>query len=203
MIFWSMTIAVSVALLVLTAAMRGEGVHMAYLHMAIAMMTSVTLAIVGVREVGKLADEGKPEHELAALNGRYMAMIWSWGALALAVTYGTGIASWKEWLPFFVAFAVAAGLCFFVSARLRDAEVDGGFVKIARRLALFQLIGMVMVMVGLLVDGKMHRFLEIQRLNWQDWAANNYFFFGALGLAIVSAYGLYLSRGDGSSAREA
>ena len=42
-----------------------------------------------------------------------------------------------------------------------------------------QVAGMVIVMVGLLVDGKMTRFAKA-RPGWEDWAANNIFFFGAM-----------------------
>jgi hypothetical protein len=45
-------------------------------------------------------------------------------------------------------------------------------------------------MAGLLIDGKMTRFL-VRR--YTDWAANNIFFFGAFGLAVVAAYALRAS----------
>ena len=37
-----------------------------------------------------------------------MGLVWTWGAVALFVTYNF-ILSWKEWFPFFMAFVLAAG----------------------------------------------------------------------------------------------
>ena len=59
-------------------------------------------------------------------------------------------------------------------------------LRIARYLAIVQLVGMVVTMLGLIIDGKMVRFLT---LRFTDWAANNVFF-GALGIAVISAYAL-------------
>jgi hypothetical protein len=50
-----------------------------------------------------------------------------------------------------------------------------------------QLAGMILVVVGLLIDGKMVRFLDPR---YTDWAANNVFFFGALALAAISGHAL-------------
>jgi hypothetical protein len=65
---------------------------------------------------------------------------------------------------------------------------DETMLKLARYLAMAQLVGAAVVMVGLLVDGKMWRFKTAagQRAGWEDWAANNIFFFGALALASIS-----------------
>jgi len=122
------------------------------------------------------------------LLSRNMGLIWIWGALSLLVTYATGIVSWREWPAFFVVFAGLGAACLFLGSRLPDANAT--LLKVSRYLGMLQLGGMLVVMIGLVVDGKMSRFLEIQDRNWQDWAANNYFFFGAMALAILSAYGL-------------
>jgi hypothetical protein len=44
------------------------------------------------------------------------------------------------------------------------------------------------------IDGKMWRFASEagRRDGWQDWAANNFFFFGALALACIAANALAL-----------
>jgi len=98
---------------------------------------------------------------------------------------------WKEWWHFVLAFAVAAGLSFYFASTLKkDAlagKEDETMLKLARYLAMVQLAGMVITMVGLIIDGKMVRFLT---LRFTDWAANNVFFFGALGIALISAYAL-------------
>jgi hypothetical protein len=49
----------------------------------------------------------------------------------------------------------------------------------------------VIAVLGLLIDGKMTRFL-IPR--YTDWAANNVFFFGALAVAAISANALRANR---------
>ena len=123
-----------------------------------------------------------------------MGYVWVWGALGLLITYASGAAAWHEWLHFFLAFAVAgAAALFFANLLQRDGnagKVDEAILKISRYLAYAQLFGMLAVMIGLLVDGKMTRFL-IPRHG--DWAANNIFFFGALALAVISAYALKVS----------
>jgi hypothetical protein len=52
---------------------------------------------------------------------------------------------------------------------------------------------MVVVMIGLAVDGKLMRFAKA-RPGWEDWAANNIFFFGAMALAAIGAHALLASR---------
>ena len=47
--------------------------------------------------------------------------------------------------------------------------------------------------VGMLIDGKLMRYLNPKLM---DWAAQNTFFAGAVGLAILSAYALWASRND-------
>ena len=53
------------------------------------------------------------------------------------------------------------------------------------------LAGMVVTMLGLIIDGKMTRFLDPRH---GDWAANNFFFFGAMALAAISLNALLASR---------
>lgn len=192
MVFWMLSIAVSVAVLVLSAAMRAQsGVQMAYAHMTITAAVSIAFALVYIREAELLRSSGAHEGEVAANTARFSGLIYTWGALALAVTYGTGILNWKEWWHFFIAFFCASGLSLFVSATLKkDASagrLDPTMSRIGRYLAIVQLVGMLIVMLGLWFDGKMTRFLVPRHT---DWAANNVFFFGALALAAISAYAL-------------
>ena len=44
-----------------------------------------------------------------------------------------------------------------------------------------------LTMLGLLIDGKMWRFLVVR---YTDWAANDVFFFGAMAIALISGYAL-------------
>ncbi len=182
---------VSVVFLVLTASMRAESVQWAYLHMAIAAVTGILIAAVATRRCRVLLDNGGSASAVASSNAWYMGLVWSWGVLVLALTYGTGILVWKEWWQFLLAFAVAAGLSlYFASVLGRDAEAgrdDDTRLRHARILAIVQLAGMVITMLGLLIDGKMVRFLTPR---FTDWAANNVFFFGAMAIAIISAYAL-------------
>jgi hypothetical protein len=113
-------------------------------------------------------------------------VIWSWGALALAVTYGTQVLVWKEWWRFCIGFGAAAGLCWLFSFTLdsdaeKGGEADAAMLRLARYVAMVQLFGMVVTMLGLVIDGKMIRFLNPR---FTDWAANNVFFFGAMALAL-------------------
>lgn len=183
--------ALSIGLLVLTADARAEDVRMAYIHAAIAAGTAVIVAAFAVRQCRILLAKAASASEIASSNAWYMGVIWSWGMLALIAIYGTGVLVWNEWWHFVLAFAAAAGLSFYFAAALkRNALVrkeDETVLRNARYLAIVQLVGMVVTMLGLIIDGKMVRFLT---LRFTDWAANNVFFFGALGIAVISAYAL-------------
>jgi hypothetical protein len=191
---WLIGISLGVSLLAVSAGMGAPLVNM-----AAAALVGLAIALIAVRENHTLRSTGSPEGVVAASTARHMGYIWSWGALSLFVIY-TSILSWKEWLVFFMAFAVAAVLCLFVANSLqRDAEAgrtDPTMTNVARYLTIAQLVGMVATMIGLVVDKKMIRFTTEagRRIGWQDWAANNIFFFGALALAIVSAYALRAKR---------
>ena len=187
MIIWMLGIGLSVAALVVTAALK-----MFYVHMAIAALISILVALVSFSEA-RSADAGEiPGGSGIEISLRHMGLVWTWGALALLVTYAFDVLSWREWWQFFIAFFVLAGLSLFLSATLRkDAEAGVGddmLVKVARGFAIFILVAMLITMAGLLLDGKMWRFSTIagNRRGSQDWAANNIFFFGALALAAIS-----------------
>jgi hypothetical protein len=199
MAFWMLGIAVSVAGMVLAAASRSTGVQAAYAHLVIAAGVSILFALKAIQDTRELAARGQSRSAVAASSARYMGLIWAWGALGLFVTYGLGVLSWREWQSFFMAFVVAAGLCLFFSATLnKDATAgkdDPTMLKLAYYLAIVQLVGMGATMLGLIIDGKMTRFLNPR---FTDWAANNIFFFGALALTAVSAYAIKAHRGTAS-----
>lgn len=183
--------AVSIFLLAFAADGRASDVRMAYVHAAIAAATALLVAGTALHQCRRLLEKGASASEVASNNAWYMGLIWSWGGLALIATYGTGVLIWKEWWHFVLAFAVAAGLSLYFAGELkRDAQAgkeDETMLRLARYLAIVQLAGMGITMLGLIIDGKMVRFL-IPRFT--DWAANNVFFFGALGIALISAYAL-------------
>jgi hypothetical protein len=184
-------IAVSAVALVLTAAMKHNAPVLAYLHFAIAAATAAVCVAIAVYDTNRLLAAKASPSALAASNANHLGLVWIWGAVALVITYGTQVLTWKEWLPFFLAFFMAAGLCMFFSATLKkdaaEGKVDGSMLNIARTLTIVQLLSMIVVVVGLLVDGKMTRFMTPR---FTDWAANNIFFTGAIAVACICAYAL-------------
>lgn len=175
------------------------GVEMAYAHMALSAIMAAVFCLLAYRDVSAVSATGtQRDAAVSGLMSQYMGLVWAWGALALAVTYATKIVTWKEWPAFFIVFAILSAVSFFISKRLLAAaettDPDPTLMKFSRYLGIALLAGAVIVMLGLVIDGKMDNFLEIQRPNWQDWAANNYFFFGAAALAFLSAYGLIATK---------
>ena len=184
-------IAISVVALVLTAAMKANAPVLAYVHFLVAAATAAVCVAIAVYDMNRLRTEKASPSALAASTASHLGLVWIWGAIALIVTYGTQVLTWKEWMPFFLAFFLAAGLCMFFSATLKkdaaEGKVDGSMLNIARTLTLVQLVSMGVVVVGLLLDGKMTRFMTPR---FTDWAANNIFFTGAIAVAAICAYAL-------------
>ncbi len=201
MVFWVFSIALSIALLVIAAAMKHTMPDMAYVHMAIAALMCIIFALVGIRETRNLAGSSTSRSAISASTAQYSAYVWVWGALGLLITYGFGVADWHEWWHFFLAFAIVGiATLFFGKLLQRDADAgrdDDSILKIGRYLAYIQFFGMIAVVLGLIIDGKMTRFLTPR---YGDWAANNIFFFGALALAAISAYALKIDRSGEPSA---
>ncbi len=184
-------VALSLGLLVLTADARAADVRMAYVHAAISAATALLIAGVAVGQCRRLLAKAASASEIASSNAWYMGVIWTWGTLALIVTYGSGVLVWKEWWHFVLGFGAAAGLSLYFARTLKQdalaGKEDEATLRRARYLAIAALAGMVVTMLGLIIDGKMVRFLTPR---FTDWAANNVFFFGALGIAVISAYAL-------------
>ncbi len=191
MVTWILTIAISLALLAYTAAGRSESLTMAYYNMAIAAVVSLVFVGLALKSNMALRASGASRSALAANTARSMSLIWFWGVAGLAIIYGGGILVWKEWWHFLIAFAVVGGLCLYSHIRLQrqaDAGVDDPVLLRNGRIAtIVQLVGMLAVVVGLLVDGKMVRFF-VER--YTDWAANNLFFFGSAAIGAICAYAL-------------
>lgn len=192
MIIWMLLIAISVALLAITAAGRGDNIDMAYYNMAVAALINAVFVVLAIRSNASLRASGASRSALAADTARSMSYVWIWGVLGLAVIYGTGILAWKEWWHFLLAFMAVAGLCLY-SAIIVQRRVDAGededeaLLRRGRTATIIQLVGMIAVVVGLLIDGKMVRFM-VER--YTDWAGNNIFFFGSAAIGIISAYAL-------------
>jgi hypothetical protein len=191
LIVWMSTLTVSIALLVLSAA---KGAF--YLHMAMSAVISLFVALAAIQESRSMRAAGESDAAIASSNARYMGLVWTWGAVTLFATYNF-VLSWREWVPFFMAFVTAAGLCLFFAATVRKDDTQGqsepAMKMIGRYLTIAQVVGMAIVMLGLLIDGKMTRFAKA-RPGWEDWAANNIFFFGAMALCAIGAHALLSSR---------
>lgn len=186
---WSLGIGASVAALVVVAALKLQNTSLAYVHMAIAAAVTIGIALAAVRELRQAQMAANPEL-LAGAGARYLGLIWTWGALALIVTYAS-VLQWREWWHFSLVFVALAGACLFLSATLRkDAESgaeDDTMLKLARIWLRVHLGAAIITVIGLIADGKMVRFLVPRH---QDWAAQNIFFFGAIALGIVSWHAL-------------
>jgi hypothetical protein len=184
-------ISISVIALVLTAAMKATTPVLAYVHFGIAAATAAVCVAIAIYDANRLVAAKASPSALAASNANHLGLVWIWGAVALVVTYGTHVLTWNEWVSFFLAFFLAAGLCLFFSATLKkdaaEGKDDSSLLNIARTLSVVQLFSMGIVVIGLLADGKMTRFMTPR---FSDWAANNIFFAGALAVAAICAYAI-------------
>lgn len=157
---------------------------------AITALSCLAISALGAWEQRRLDAAGAARAKLASSAARHAAYIWIFGALSLLLVYGF-ILVWREWLVFSVGMLVVGGLCYALSMLFAsDAERgrhDVQMLSLGRMLNIAQVAGMVIAMVGLLVDGKMKvAFLA----NRSDWAANSTFFFGAFAIAILGAWAL-------------
>ena len=188
--FWFMVAGVSVIGLQATTLTEQY-----YPNFMICIAFVLIVVMGGVYENRRLTNRAT-EAEIGSMNALYMGIIWAWGGFAIAVLYTTVI-EWKEWWHFVLGFG-AAGIASFVFAALLHRSPDGkmlGFthVGIARGAAWVQLVAMIVTMLGLIIDNKM------DKLGWNwavrgnppnDWAANNVFWVGAAGLALLSIVAL-------------
>jgi FtsH-binding integral membrane protein len=196
MIFWMVSISVSVMLLVISAAGRAMDPQMAYVHMAVAALVALVFALIAMRDTRKLIHAGAPRNAIYASTTRFMGLVWSWAALALVITYGTGILQWANWHHFFTITFVLAGLCLFLSLTIRkDVErgtADDKVLQLGGVITTLQLAGMVAVIVSLAFN----RSDLFAVSGGESWAANHIFLFTALALAATSAYTLKAAIGE-------
>jgi hypothetical protein len=193
MIIWMLAIGLSVAGMIVAAAARTGNVNMAYAHLVIAACMGIFFALDGVRRVNALAIEKMPRATVAAEGIRATGMIWIWASVVIVLTYATGILSWKEWLPHFIGMFFGAGICLLVATSLANAAVSGSddqtMMTVGRILLVIELVAMLAVMFGFMLDGQMKRFL-VERFT--DWPAKNVMFCGALAIAAISGATLKL-----------
>jgi FtsH-binding integral membrane protein len=160
--------------------------HQPMLHMAAAGIVSIAIAVMAIRDHQQLVASGAPTNAIGSSTARYLGLVWSWGALALLVTYLLILENeWREWWQFFLGFAFAAVASLVFSNMLdRDraaGRVDPTLAKVGRVLIQAQLAGMVLGVISLFVDGKFPR-----DARYPDWAGCDIFFFGALAIAAIS-----------------
>lgn len=170
------------------------------------VMSVISVGVVGwiIAENWQLYKANTPMPMIAAATGRHMGFVWSLGALGLLITYTTFL-EWKEWLVFTGAFSAVAimSLAFSVMVTSRPRETgdavaeaapgDDAMLKLGNYLAIVQLVGMIVAMIGLVLDGKMPASTDANP-GWYDWAGNVLFFYGALMLAAISANALYTKK---------
>jgi len=184
MIIWMIVLTISVVAIILSAASGDPSVHM-----VMTGFVSLAIALLAIRENMQLRAAGAGRSAVSAATARYMGLVWLWGALSLLVTY-MFILEWHEWWQFFLGFAALGVLCLLLATAIeRDAEsgrVDETVLDLTRYLAIGQLAGMLIAIIGLLIDPT-KRFLTIEV---KDWAANNIFLFGAISLAAITAHAL-------------
>jgi hypothetical protein len=177
---WGAALAIGTAAVVLGAASDRPG-----LHMALTALVALGLAALAVLQRRSLIAAGAGEPALASATASAMALVWAWAALSLALTY-LFFHTWGEWWQYVLGAGAVALLCLFFSSTLaRDVEAgreDATLLNLARYLTLGQLAGMIIAMVGLVLDAKMPRDPAKP-----DWAASAIFFFGAAALAAISA----------------
>ncbi len=194
MLLWGFAFAISLVVMLFTA-----GARLPLIHLSIAVLICLGIALVAILENNKLRGNGASKSEIAAGTARNMGFVYIWAATIIALTYMT-VLQWHEWWHWFLGFALVGTACIFYSnAMTRDAaegRADDTLLSIGAKLTWLQLVGMLIAIVGMLVDGKLSRYVNP---NMMDWAAQNTFFGGAVGLAILSAYALWASRNDRSS----
>jgi hypothetical protein len=182
---WIVSLAVGAAA-VSFATTFGQWAHLAVA--ALVCLAFVALAILGRRGV---VARGASEPAVAAATAGSMALVWAWAGLSMLLTYQL-VLSWHEWWQYVLAgFGVAALCLFFSSMMMKDAaagRADATMLGIARYLTIGQLVGMIIAIVGMIIDNKMPR-----NPHEPDWAANAIFFCGAAALAVISANALWNS----------
>lgn len=160
---------------------------------------SLMLAAAGIKARAGAYARAAAQSTIESITARFMSYVWLWGALSLAIVYAS-ILSWREWTHFVAAFTIAGVSAFGFSRLLaRDAATgreDPVMLRFGRRLAGAQLAGMVVTVIGLMIDPDK----EILTAADGDWAGNGIFIFGALALAALSADAVFRYKGAPPSA---
>ncbi len=163
-------------------------------------IAAVVWALLAMRDRQRLAASGASPSRIAAASARYMGVVWLWGAVSLFIVY-VFILTWHEWWQFFAAFAVVGALCIGYAALLeRDANAgrdDETMLALGRYMAIGQLVGMVVTVIGLAIDPDKEFYWPADG----DWAGNIIFLFGALALLAITAHALINDKKPGSGTK--
>lgn len=158
-------------------------------HMAIAALVCAGFAVLALLDRNKRIRSGGSEPALAGATAASMALVWAWAGLSMLVTYQLFL-SWHEWWQYVLAgvgvAALSLGFAWMMAKDVAAGRQDETLLKAARYLTIAQFAGMIIAMVGMVIDHKMPR-----NPSEPDWAANAIFFFGAAALAVISAYALW------------
>ncbi len=188
MILWMATIAISVSMLAISAAMGGYDPAFATLHLLVSGMVATIMALLALREARELSSDGETRGLVAANLTRHMGLLWAWGALVLVITYGTGILAWSAWWQYFLSFMVFAGLCLFLSKILQEdhdaGRPDEKMLRVSLALAVTTLF-VVVVASGAIGFARLG---GVQAAESAVWAADHVFVFGGLAMAVVASY---------------
>jgi hypothetical protein len=166
------------------------------MHMAIAALVCAGFVLLALLDRNRRVKNGDSEPALAGATAASIALVWAWAGLSMLVTYQLFL-SWHEWWQYVLAgigvAALSLGLASMMAKDDAAGRRDETLLRVARYLTIAQFAGMIIAMIGMVIDGKMPR-----DPSEPDWAANAIFFFGAAALAIISANALW-----GPSARRA
>lgn len=188
LIGWMIILTLSVVATILSAGAGAPATHMATTGFG-----GLACALLALRDRRALETAGASRSAVAATTARYLGLVWVWGALGLFVTYFF-ILAWRDWWQFVLAFTVVGVLCLLFAAALerddRAGREDETMLKLGHYLAIGQLAGMIITVLGLAIDPD-KVFLSTTR---PDWAANTIFLFGALALAAITANALIRDR---------
>ena len=158
-------------------------------HLAIAAIVCAAFVLLALVDHHRKLTSGSSEPQLASATATSMALVWAWAGLSMLATYQL-VLSWHEWWQYVLAGIGVAAICLGLSLMMaKDAAAgrrDDTLLAIARYLTIAQLAGMIVAIVGMIIDHKMPR-----DPREPDWAANAIFFFGAVALAVISANALW------------
>ena len=188
MVLWMTTISVSVALLVVTAAMGLSMPAFSLVHFLIAGMVATVMAMLALREARETAESGGSRGLVAAGLTRHMGLLWAWAALVTAITYGTSVLSWSPWWQYFLCFMVFSGLCLFLSRVIAEDDAAGRSDEKMQRVCLG--LAVVTLFMVVMVAGAIGfaRLAGYQPAETGAWAADHVFVFGGLAMAVVASF---------------